>query len=289
MPAISVVIPHYDNLAALEACLAALDLQTLGRELFEIVVADNGSPCGLEAIATLTNGRARLVAVAERGAGPARNGGVAQARSACLAFLDCDCVPDPEWLAAGLEALRTHRIAGGRVRVQVRDPRHPSPTEAFEIVFAFDFESYILRKGFSGSGNLFVSRPVFEHVGGFRVNVSEDRDWCLRARSIGYAITYEPRAAVAHPARVDWPELKAKWLRIQKESYHLACNEPGGRIRWLLRSLAMPFSIPPHALRVLLHPALPDLTSRLGAIGILVRQRMWRFVDGPALLLGLRT
>src|SRR5438876_511998 len=46
-PAVSVIIPHYNDLANLGACLRLLAAQTLPRSQFEIVVGDNNSRCGV--------------------------------------------------------------------------------------------------------------------------------------------------------------------------------------------------------------------------------------------------
>jgi len=40
---ISVVIPHLNRPEALEACLGSLDVQSLARDFFEIIIVDNGS------------------------------------------------------------------------------------------------------------------------------------------------------------------------------------------------------------------------------------------------------
>jgi len=80
-PLVSVIVPHYRDLKALDRCLSAIVAQTYPKDRFEIVVADNASPEGEAALAAAIGGRARLVVVAERGAGPARNGGVAASRN----------------------------------------------------------------------------------------------------------------------------------------------------------------------------------------------------------------
>ena len=46
----SVVIPHYNDLDNLAACLAALRRQNWPKDLFEIVVADNNSKGGTAAV-----------------------------------------------------------------------------------------------------------------------------------------------------------------------------------------------------------------------------------------------
>lgn len=287
-PLISVIIPHFEDLGGLELCLAALERQTLAAAQFETIVADNGSPAGSSAIDEVIRGRAKLVTVQERGAGPARNGGVGQSSGEKLAFIDSDCVASPQWLAEGLEALKKFDFAGGRVVVSVEEEERVTPTEAFERVFAFDFKTYIERKGFTGSGNLFVSRTVFDHVGGFKNHVSEDVEWSRRAVGLGYRLGYAERAIVAHPARRDWKELRAKWERINRETYALARRAKGGRLRWLLRTMLLPASALAHSPRVLVADALKSPRERLGALGILYRSRLWRFRHALKLALGDR-
>jgi GT2 family glycosyltransferase len=174
------------------------------------------------------------------------------------------------------------------VEVLVDDPDAPTPTEAFEKVFAFNFEDYILRKGFTGSGNLFVPKSTFDQVGGFRVGVSEDVEWSFRAREKGFAIGYAPKAAVGHPARRSWHELKRKWRRVNSESFGLLAPKRGGRLRWMARTWAMPLSALAHTPRVLFSDKLPSFKAKLGALLILYRSRFWRFLDGNWLLLGGR-
>src|SRR5580692_8311496 len=135
---VSVIVPHYNDLASLDLCLAALARQTFPAEEREIIVADNASPQGEAAVAKVIANRARLVIVPQKGAGPARNGGVAVSTGDILAFTDSDCVPEPHWLERGIAALAHCDFAGGRVDVLVGDPAHMSAAEAFERVFAFD-------------------------------------------------------------------------------------------------------------------------------------------------------
>lgn len=285
-PLVSVIVPHFDDLVNLDRCLGALESQTIARDRFEIIVADNGSSCGRSAVEATIKRRARLVSVSERGAGPARNGGAESARGQLLAFIDSDCVADSKWLEEGLAALAESDFIGGRVVVSVADERRMTPTEAFETVFAFDFERYITQKGFTGSGNLFVPAKVFKAVGGFRTAVSEDVDWSRRATALGFRLGYAPRAVVSHPARRDWSELRRKWMRINRETYGLMRQSPGGRLKWAGRTLLLPASALVHAPRVLRSSRLHGSRDRAGALAVLFLSRMWRFGDGLKLAIG---
>jgi GT2 family glycosyltransferase len=283
-PRISVVVPHYQDLDSLGRCLDALARQTLPREAFEIIVADNASPVGEAAVAQRIAGHARLTLAPQKGAGPARNAGVAASRGDILAFTDCDCVPEPDWLAQGVAALSAWDFVGGRMRVLVDDPARMTGPEAFETVFAFDNEAYVTRKGFTVTANLFCPRALFDAVGGFRVGVSEDLDWCLRARAAGYRIGYAAGAVVGHPARRTWPELRRKWERLNAEAFGLVAGEPGGRGRWFIRAFALPLSALAHTPKVLRSPLLASGRDRLRALAVLYRLRFWRFRHALSLL-----
>ena len=285
-PQISVIIPHYEQLAALSECLLSIERQSLPRGDYEIIVVDNASPCGLNAVAVAVGGRAQLYCEPVKGAGAARNRGVEAARGSVLAFIDADCVASPDWLREGLIGLTRYDIVGGRVDVSVTNETAMSGAEAFERVFAFDFRVYIEKKGFTGSGNLFCRRDVFEKVGGFRSVVSEDRDWCFRATAMGYTLGFHEPAAIAHPARVDWGELTRKWSRVNRETLALAARRRGGRLGFLAHSWLLPASILPHAVKVLRTGKLPNARARWQAFKTLVALRFWRMADAHRAFLG---
>jgi GT2 family glycosyltransferase len=284
---VSVIIPHYRDLTRLGLCLTALERQSYPREAVEIVVADNNSPEGEADVARAIAGRARLVVVTEKGAGPARNGGVSAATGEILAFLDSDCVPEPDWIAAGVTGLERYDFIGGGIKVLVDDPLRMTPAEAFERVFAFNLKAYITRKGFTVTANMFCPRTVFEAVGGFRTGVSEDVEWSHRARAAGYRLGYVPRAVVGHPARRSWPDLVGKWRRVNAETYGLA-RQRGQRLRWALREAAQPALALAHTPKVLSSTELETVSQRMAALGVLYRVRLWRLADSLRLLIGRR-
>ena len=281
-PAISVIVPHYEDLAGLDLCLTALNAQTLPAGLFEIIVADNCSSCGILAVLNVVGSRASVVIAKEKGTGPARNAGVRAARGEIYAFTDSDCRPAPDWLEKGLRALETCDFAGGAMHVETAGAV-PTPSEAFELVFAFQNETYVRRKGFSVTANLFVPRGVFEGAGPFSNGLSEDLEWCSRARAQGYAIGYAADAVVAHPARQTWAALRRKWQRLTAESFGLARRKSFGAPLWLARSYLVLGSILPDLARVLISSRLQGAEARRGAAAVLVRLRLFRFFEAHRL------
>ena len=277
-PFVSVVVPHYNDLARLQLCHQRLLAQTWPQDRFEIVVADNNSRCGIEAVMAAAP-RALVLLESTQGAGPARNAGVAASRGEVIAFLDSDCVPEADWIAEGVAALADFDFVGGKVVVFAREPRRPNAVEAYEMVFNFDFKRYIEQVGFTGSGNMFVRRSVFDSVGGFRAGVAEDVDWSFRARGQGYRLGYAERAVVGHPARWEWAELQRRWKRMLAEDFELIRERRFGIATFAAKAIVMPLSIPPHAAKAMMSGRLTGIRARLGAVAVLVRLRAWRAAE----------
>lgn len=273
-PEIAVIVPHYNDVVRLERCLAALVPQADSK--VEIVVVDNQSDQDLTDVITKFPS-VRFVLEAEKGAAAARNRGVAETVAPALAFLDADCVPRAGWLEQARGLSGADRVTGGAIEVFDETPPPRTGAEAFEHVFAFDQRTYIEEKGFSVTANLVVSRAIFERVGPFRPGVSEDMEWCRRARDLGHAIVYDPALLVGHPTRADWLALARKWRRLSAEMFALEAAGAGGRLRWAFKALLMPASAVAHVPRVLKHPGLSD-EERARALIALVRLRLARMV-----------
>jgi glycosyltransferase involved in cell wall biosynthesis len=275
---VSVIVPHLDDYDNLDACLTLLAEQSFPGDRTEIIIADNGSSRGLDAVRRIVGTRGRVVEVAERGAGPARNAGVRASRGEALAFIDSDCRPDRRWLEEGLAELQSADFVGGRVDVLVEDPQRMTAAEAFESVFAFQNERYVKDLSFTVTASMFVWRSVFDAVGGFINGVPEDKDWCVRARRRGFRIRFAAKSIVGHPARRTMVELKRKWRRLVLESHEGARRDGKGPARILLRQWTALLAIAPHALVPLASSRVSGVRNRLMAIGALAEIRAYRFI-----------
>ena len=119
MPAISLVIPAYNEAALLPRLLdtidAARDRFAGGRDHIEVIVADNGSTDDTAAIA---RSRGCVVApVAKRMIAAARNGGAAVATAPILCFVDADMQIHPDTFNAIARAMDDPRFVGGATGV----------------------------------------------------------------------------------------------------------------------------------------------------------------------------
>ena len=273
---VSVIVPHLNDYDNLDICLRLLQTQSFPADRTEIIVADNGSSWGFDAVCRLVGSRARVIEVADRGAGLARNAAVRVSQGEALAFIDSDCRPDKQWLEEGLAELRHADIAGGRIDVLVENPQRMTSAEAFESVFAFRNERYVRELKFTVTASMFVRRSVFEAVGDFANGVPEDMDWCERAGRLGYSIRFAPNSIVGHPARRTMVELKRKWRRLAIESCEGARRKGTAPGLVLLRHGAALLAVLPHAIRPLGSRRLPGMRNRLMAIVGLAQIRAYR-------------
>jgi glycosyltransferase involved in cell wall biosynthesis len=193
------VIPARDARGTIERCIRCVAAQDLG-ETWETVLVDDGSTDGTVELAESAAADAGLTLTVERtpaeGPAMARNSGAAATAAPALAFLDADCFPSPGWLREGLRALERADLVQGRVepdRDVVRGPfdrtlHVTGPSPLFE------------------SANLFVSRALFDRLGGFEdwlepevgKAVAEDVWFGWRARRAGARTAFAAGALADH-------------------------------------------------------------------------------------------
>jgi glycosyltransferase involved in cell wall biosynthesis len=186
-PIVSVIVPARDAAATIARTLAAVAAQQLRDGEFEVIVVDDGSRDDTLALARGAPGPTRVISQTALGPAAARNRGVAAASGRMLAFCDADVFPTAGWLAAGVRALEEADLVQGHVL--------PDPEVALG---PFDRSLWITAQvGLWETANLFVTREVFDAVGGFREWISPRRGKAL-AEDVWFG--YRALRAGARPA-----------------------------------------------------------------------------------------
>jgi GT2 family glycosyltransferase len=205
-PEVSVVVATYDRAPLLEALLDGLRAQSLDRGRFEVVIVDDGST---DETASVLEGEVERGELDLRVITRERNGGLAvarqqgwrAARAPLLAFTDDDCVPDPGWLSAGLEAAERHpgaivqgRTDGRRADLERLGRLRRPFTRTLEIPAP---DPHVQ------TCNVFYPREVVERVGGldtvgFARYAGDDADLAWRAIGAGARVVFAPEARVEH-------------------------------------------------------------------------------------------
>jgi GT2 family glycosyltransferase len=204
-PYVSVVVPVYDDAQRLGSCLAALQEQSYPADRCEVVVVDNGSNQDLRPIVAAFPS-CRFEREERVGSYAARNRGIGASKGEILAFTDADCVPDPDWIEAGvreLQRLSSCGAVGGRIEMVADDPDRLTAFDLHDLVWGMPQRLYVERFGLAATGNLFAHRWAFDRVGLFDAEFRScgDCEWCFRLEAAGIALGYAGEARVRHATR----------------------------------------------------------------------------------------
>lgn len=172
-PVVSVIIPVFNGEAFLREAVQSVLAQKYSPA--EIIIVDDGSTDGTEAVARSFPETVRYMRQSNKGPAAARNRGIEHAQGSLIAFADADDL----WPEGKLELQLSYLL---------RDP-------AIEIVMGriqqVRLSKVVNEPTFSVNlGSAVIRKSVFERVGLFdeTMRYSEDVDWFMRAREAGAAI-----------------------------------------------------------------------------------------------------
>lgn len=212
-PLLSVVIPNWNGVHHLPACLDALRAQTYPQ--IEIIIADNASNDGSRELVTTQYPETHVIALPEnRGFTGACNAGIEASQGDYIALLNNDTEVDPGWAAAVVDAFARYPDAGmvaskmllfndrGRFHTAGDlyrvDGRLVNRGVWEEDRGQYDAEEYV----FSACGGSSVyRRSLLDDVGLLDDDFffsCEDMDLGWRAQMAGYRCIYIPGAVVYH-------------------------------------------------------------------------------------------
>ena len=265
---VSVVVPYFEAREQLKLTLAGLEGQTYPRELFEVVIVDDGSYPPLDQPPSPLN--VKIVHQDKRGFGAARarNNGAREASHNILVFLDGDMIAEAGWLAAHA---RWHHVLsdaltlGSYARVSVEGvdvPMIHQRAASLKELFS-DRESdppwtqrHMVRTDnltsrhddlfrTVTSGNLGIGKAFFQALGGFdeafNRHGGEDIEFGYRVQNCGGLLVPTPDAFAWHQGR--WIENRAAKKRnmaIQRAKLGNLIPHPDFRQQTGGRSFAVP-------------------------------------------------
>lgn len=210
---VSIVVPVYNGLRTIGLCLDAMQQLDYPRQRYEVIVVDNNSSDGTPDVVStfpvkLTHERDVQTSYA------ARNTGIRQAQGEIVAFIDADCIVDPQWLRALVEPFGDPAVLGVLGKVASYQPA--------SLVEEFSTQADPLRKqGVGGllsmiTANVAYRRQVLMQVGGFRSELytGGDVDLGWRVQQLpGSKVCYAPAAVVYHKHRTTLRGLHKQYHR----------------------------------------------------------------------------
>jgi lipopolysaccharide/colanic/teichoic acid biosynthesis glycosyltransferase/GT2 family glycosyltransferase len=184
----------------IDQCLTGLRAQSLGRDLYEIIVVDDGSTDESRRLGEA--GADLLIRQPASGPAAARNAGARAARAELLVFTDADCVPtghflerlsavfqDPE-IAAAKGAYRTaQRELVARFVQREYEHKYERTARQATIDFIDTYAAAYRRQVFMENGGFDVSFPTAS---------VEDQELSFRLAEKAYHMVFVPGAQVYH-------------------------------------------------------------------------------------------
>lgn len=187
----------------------------------------------------------------------ARNEGIRLAQTKILAFIDDDCLADPDWLeqllAVYSQIPSVHGVGG-----RITDPRWKYEPES--PVGQVDSRGRVISNFFGDpgcvtpvqilpGGNMSFRKDSLLEVGGFdpsyvATNHREDPDLCLRLKELGAELYYQPKAHAVHLNARNllgelrpWHEFYLRYSFARNEAFFLCRHFPSQvPRRWLTDS-----------------------------------------------------
>ena len=217
-PAVSIVIPVFNQWRYTAACLEALEQTCKASIPVEVIVVDNASTD--ETAGGLEEWRRRWPAVrverlpANVGFSPASNRGAELSRGEHLVFLNNDTVPQAGWLETLLGEIQSDPAVG------ITAPKllYPEIGKINHAGYAYgrgmfhaiyhgldsDFPGANKKRDYQAllGACLLMRRDLFFSVGQFSLDGLEDIDLCLKLRPLRLACRYVPAAVVLHHGSV---------------------------------------------------------------------------------------
>jgi len=202
---LSVVIPTYNRREMLRECLETLEAQTYPRDLFEVIVVNDGSQDGtdsfLEAYQKKAGYLLRYYNQENRGVSAARNLGIANAAGDVVVFIDDDCMAEKgllQMLSGGYTDDSIGCVGGAIVS-------YPPATYIEKYI---DKKNLLTQENFLSCGPVITSntsyrRSILLDVKGFDPDIKtcEDGELGIRVRLRGYRMIYIKEARVLHKHR----------------------------------------------------------------------------------------
>jgi glycosyltransferase involved in cell wall biosynthesis len=229
-PVCSVVVCSRNRAGtSLPSALQSLFEQSLPPGDFEILLIDNASTDHTREL-VLELGRKhtnlRYIHEPRIGVAAARNRGWREAVGRWVAYLDDDCVAEPEWLEQIRKAFEEVKPApgcvGGKISLLWDGPRPGWMDDAILPglgLMDWSEEPILLdERHFFGEGNSAYPRHLLEEIGGFEEALGRIGDRLLsnegvwvrqRIEEMGYRFYYSPHIAIHH--RVATHKLSRRW------------------------------------------------------------------------------
>lgn len=231
MAALSLIVCTYNNARQLETALASIAAQEVpDGSTFDVVVVDNNctddTAAVVDAFARANPALAvRRIRERRQGLTPARQCGVVHTAAEWIAFVDDDCVLEPDWVAQVLAFTRQNPrcgAIGGRVVLDYLSPPNPYLEDYGWLMGRQDFGEVATVVPYLVGAGLILRREALDQSGWTEKPLLQDRiakrlvsggdmEIGLRIAAKNWQLCYLPTCRLYH--RIPERRMKSPYLR----------------------------------------------------------------------------
>lgn len=194
MEKVTIIVLTYNSERTIEKCLEAIRRQDFPKDGYSTIIIDGGSKDNTLSI--VEKFKYPIYVFRDLTISALRNKGVEISRTPIVAFVDSDCEIASDWLLKGLKWFNDGRpigMVGFKYRL-------PSPASCVERSWHGELPNEISEKSLIPAGNIFISKTIFERLGGFDPTLITGEDAYLEelARKKGYLTISDPEIKNVH-------------------------------------------------------------------------------------------
>jgi cellulose synthase/poly-beta-1,6-N-acetylglucosamine synthase-like glycosyltransferase len=201
-PSVSVIVPVRDGESNIGDCIDAILAADYPADRREILIVDNASTDGTAA--RIRSRPVRYLHEPNPGVSNARNRGIAESTGEILAFVDADCLVEPQWLTELVRPFEDPEI--GAVGGNLEHAPATTPTERQVARMLGNWQQFAFNSNpaYPITANAAYRREVIDRIGPFDPHMTRAQDVELGLRfqeRSGCRLAFAERATARHRNR----------------------------------------------------------------------------------------
>lgn len=211
---VSVIIPAYNAEKTISRCLDALLDQSYPRDLYEIIVINDGS---LDRTADIVKGYpVRYISQENKGPASARNKGAEAAEGEIILFTDSDCVPEKNWISEMVKPFNDPEASAVKGAYRTHQSGIVARFSQLEFEERFEMLKKVKSIDMVDTYSAGFRRDIFLRMGGFDCSFpvanNEDTELSYRMSRLGLKMVFNPDAIVYH---LNHPDSIRRYARLK--------------------------------------------------------------------------
>jgi cellulose synthase/poly-beta-1,6-N-acetylglucosamine synthase-like glycosyltransferase len=201
-PYVSVIVPVRDGEPTIAACLDAILATDFPDDRREILVVDNGSTDGTAAL--IRSRPVRYLREEGRGVSNARNRGIAESEGEICAFVDADCIVEPQWLTELVRPFEDPEVGSVGGNLEHEPPANAAERQAVRLLGDWQQFAFSSNPAYPITANAAYRRDVLDRIGPFDPHMVRAQDVELGLRfqeRSGRRLAFAERATARHRNR----------------------------------------------------------------------------------------